>query len=243
MGRIWRSEAGVVLLAYFILRLAAFGCGALAHPGPRAMQSPLSQQVPWLLLAAFLTWRVWRGGRISRTILVLDGMGSFVKAAHLGPDGWNLSVLCLLAIYTAQIALLLSPAVYLRCRKDTLPRPAADVLAARAIPRPWMVLTALLAGVVVTLLFLSSMSYAALPGCGPAGAAMAQVPDSCFGLARGSPLPFLTAAQGVPLISPAALIKDWAQWSLVSFSALYLFRLQLRTRGPAPEASGEPSAV
>jgi hypothetical protein len=62
----------------------------------------------------------------------------------------------------------------LRCRKDAEPRPAADVLAAQAIPRLWMVLTALLAGIVVTLLCLASMSYGALPGCGPAPAMVEQ---------------------------------------------------------------------
>jgi hypothetical protein len=239
MGRIWRSEAGVVLLACFVLRLAALGCIALAHPGLRAQQVPLSQQPPWLLLEAFLTWRVWRCGRISRVLLILDAMGSFAKTAFLGSGGWNLSVLALLAIYAAELALLLSPAVYLRTRKEMPPGEFVD----RGVPRLWMVLTALLAGIVVTLLYLASMGGAALPGCGPAGDAIAQLPASCFGLARGFPLRFLTAYQGTPLINTTALIEDWAQWSLVSFSALYLFRLQARHRRPSPAASGRPSTV
>jgi RsiW-degrading membrane proteinase PrsW (M82 family) len=60
MGRIWRSEAGIVLLSYFIACVAGLGCAALGHPGPRVQQTPLAQQAPWLLLTAFLTWRVWR---------------------------------------------------------------------------------------------------------------------------------------------------------------------------------------
>jgi hypothetical protein len=241
MGRIWRNEAGVVLLAYFALRVAAVGCIALAHPGPRAQQIPLGQQAPWLLLAAFLTWRVWRGGRVSRVVLILDAIGSAVKTAHLGPGGWNPSVLALLAIYAAQVALLMSPAVYLRCRKDSQPRPAADVLAAQAIPPLWMVLTALLAGIAVTLLCLASMNYGALPGCFPAGPAIAQLPDRCFGLQEGLPLRFLAAYQGSPVVNTTALIEDWAQWSLVSFSVLYLLRLQPRRPGPAPAVAGQPS--
>jgi hypothetical protein len=238
MGRIWRSEAGIVLLAYFVLRLAAIGCIALAHPGLRAQQVPLSQQPPWLLLEAFLTWRVWRGGRISRVLLIVDAMGSFAKTALLGSSGWNLSVLALLAIYAAQLALLLSPAVYLRTRKEMPPGELVD----RGVPRLWMVLTALLAGIVVTLLYLASMGGATVPGCGPAGV-IAQLPASCFGLARGFPLRFLTAYQGTPLINTTALIEDWAQWSLVSFAAIYLFRLQVRHHVPTPAASGQPSTV
>ena len=49
MGRIWRNEAGIVLLAYFIACVAGLGCAALGHPGPRAQQTPLAQQAPLLL--------------------------------------------------------------------------------------------------------------------------------------------------------------------------------------------------
>src|SRR5271156_1758307 len=111
MGRIWRNEAGIVLLAYFIACVAGLGCAALGHPGPRAQQTPLAARAPWLLLTAFLTWRVWRRGHISRAFLILAAIGEFVKVSQLGPAGWNPSVLGLLAIYAAQLALLLSPAV------------------------------------------------------------------------------------------------------------------------------------
>jgi hypothetical protein len=42
MGRIWRNDAGMVLLACFIACVAALGCAALGHPGPRAQQTPLA---------------------------------------------------------------------------------------------------------------------------------------------------------------------------------------------------------
>jgi hypothetical protein len=243
MGRIWRNEAGIVLLAYFIACAAALGCFAVGHPGPRAQQTPLAQGAVSLLLTAFLTWRVWRRGRISRAILILAAMGEFIRFAHLGPGGWNPSVLGLLAIYAAQLALLLSPAVSLRCWKDESHRPSADALAAWAAPRLWMGLTALLVGLVVTLLFLGSMDWGALPGCGPAGAALAQLPDRCFVLQEGLPLRFLSAYQGVPDISKTALIEDWAQWSLVSFSLLYLLRLQFRRLEYTPAAAEQTSAA
>lgn len=171
MGRIWRNEAGIVLRAYFIACVAGLGCAALGHPGPRAQQTPLAQQAPWLLLTAFLTWRVWRRGRISRAFLILAAIGEFVKFAHLGPAGWNPSVLGLLAIYAAQL------------------------------------------------------------------------PGRCFGLQEGLPLRFLSAYQGVPEIGKRALVEDWALWSLVSFSVLYLLRLQFRRLEYAPAPTEQPSTV
>ena len=140
-------------------------------------------------------------------------------------------VLLLLVIYAAQIALLLSPGVYQRTRRDP-PTGWAVTASVKSRPPLWMVLIALLAGLVVTLLYLGSMDWATMPGCGPAGAAIAQLPNGCFGLTQGYPVRFLTAAQGIPKIDKRALIEDWAQWSLVSFSAFYL--LWLSHRRPEP---------
>ena len=134
MGRIWRNEAGIVLLAYFIACVAGLGCAALGHPGPRAQQTPLAQQAPWLLLTAFLTWRVWRRGRISRAFLILAAIGEFVKFAHLGPAGWNPSVLGLIAIYAVQLGAAAEPGRLTPMLKDASHRPSADALAAQAIP-------------------------------------------------------------------------------------------------------------
>ena len=238
MGRIWRSGPHTILLAYFALNLAAAGCAAAV----RAPASPL----PLLPVAAFLTWRVSRGGRVSRVILILANLISAASAAHIGPAGWHPAVLGLLAIYAAQIALLLSPAVYNRTRPASAPRLDATA-AAQARPPLWMVPTALLAGLVVTLLYLGSMGYAPIPGCGPGGATLAHLPSSCFTLAEGFPLRFLTAGQAVPVIDQAALLADWAQWSLISFAVLYLLRLQGRqsrkTSLNAPPAALAPPAA
>lgn len=116
----------------------------------------------------------------------------------------------------------------------------------KSAPPLWMLLTALLASLIVTMLYLGNMDFVAIPGCGPAAATIAQLPNRCFGLAQGYPLRFLTAYQGTPEINKAALAQDWAQWSLVSFSALYLLRLLHRRPEPPrhpPAVVEEPSAA
>src|SRR5258706_1051969 len=82
------------------------------------------------------------------------------------------------------------------------------------------------------------MRWTQLPGCGPAGAPRAHLPARCIGLAEGYPLRFLYGYQGVPKIDKLALMKDWAQWSLISTSALYAFEL-LRA-GRARLSAGNP---
>jgi hypothetical protein len=238
MPRTWRSTVAQLLALYLILDVIAVMCAAVAHVG-------LHQSASWLPVAAFLTWRVSRGGRAARVILIIVSGLWLVAATHIKSSLWSPAVLVLLAIYAAQIAVLVSPAVYQRTRPNKQPDP--PVVASRPFKPPlWMLLSALLAGLVVTLLYLGSMDMAAIPGCGPAGATVAQLPSGCFGLARGYPVPFLTAYQSTPEIDQSALVMDWAQWSLISFSALYLLRLSGRGPRPLPDqpsAAQEPSAT
>jgi hypothetical protein len=241
MGRIWRSDARTVLLAYFALILAVTGYAA-AVPG--AAWPLQGDHTSWLPVAAFLTWRVSRGGRASRVFLILAGLFCAAGAADTGPAGWNLAVPGLLALYAAQIALLLSPAVYDRTRPASAPRLDASA-AARARPPLWMVLAALLTGLVVTLLYLGSMGLVPIPGCGPVGATVAQLPGHCVTLAEGFPLRFRAIDPAWPGIDKAALLADWAQWSLVSFAVFYLLRLSSRSaRLPAtPPTALAPTAT
>ncbi|HUB38875.1 MAG TPA: hypothetical protein VMA72_08490 [Streptosporangiaceae bacterium] len=216
MARIWRDSPGRLLALYLVLGVIAL---AVSHSSPSA-----KSQLLWFLLEVFLAWRVWRGGRTSRVVLILVSMISFGGAAFTGPRLWSFGVLALLAIYAAQVALLVSPAVYQRTRRDASPdwSPAASM---RWTPPVWMPLSALLAGLLAILASLASMGWAAIPGCGPAGATIAQLPARCFGLAQGYPVRFLTANQGAALIDKAGLAKDWAHWSIVSFAVFYLLLL------------------
>jgi hypothetical protein len=214
---------------YLILDVIALVVVAVSHPSLSMEPQPL-----WFPLAVFLAWRVSRGGRTSRVILILVSMYSFASAAFIGTPAWSLGTLALLAIYATQVSLLVSPAIYQRTRRSASPDrvPTASM---RWTPPLWMPLSALLAGLVATLLSLAHMAWAAIRGCGPAGAAIAQLPGRCFGLAQGYPVRFLTAYQGTPLIDKAGLVEDWAHWTLVSFAVFYIFLL-VRRRPEAPRA-------
>jgi hypothetical protein len=234
MSRIWRSGAARLLVLYLVLGVIGVVCASAANPA-----LPVTSQAAWLPVAAFLVWRVSRGGRAARLILITESGLSFARAVHVGPSLWSPYVLALLAIDATQMALLVSPAVYQRTRPKAPPGPHV-VTSMPLKPPVWMLLSALLAGLVVTLLFLGSINLTAIPGCGPAGTTMTYLPNGCLGLARGYPLPFLTAYQGVPELSQTALVMDWVQWSVVSFSAVYLMWLPGRRPRPLP---GQPSAA
>jgi hypothetical protein len=227
----WRNSPGQLLALYLILGVVALAIAAASHPSLPAQAQPF-----WFLLAVFLAWRVSRGGRTSRLILILVSMFSFAGAAFIGTPHWSPRILALLAIYAAQVALLVSPAIYQRTRRY----PAPDRLKAESMrwtPPLWLPLSALLTGLVVTLVSLASMGWAAIPGCGPIGATIAHLPNQCFGLAQGYPVRFLTAYQGTPLIYKTGLAEDWAHWAIVSFAVFYvLLLLHRRPEVPRDES-------
>ena len=74
----------------------------------------------------------------------------------------------------------------------------------------------------MTVLCLGSMNWQAMPGCGPPGVSMRQLPGRCIELAEGYPLRFLSADQNIPEINKTAMARDLVQWALVSSSVLYL---------------------
>jgi hypothetical protein len=232
VAKIWRNSPAQLLALYLVLDVIALILLAIAHPA-----LPLKAQPPWLPIAAFFAWRVSRGGRPSRVILMLLSTYSFIGAMSIGTHLWSPVILALLLIYAAQWALLVSPVIYQRTRRKA-PGQAAT-MSTRWIPPLWIPLFALLAGLVVTLLYLGSMGWTAIPGCGPVGATTAQLPGKCFGMAQGYPVRFLTAYQDVAQINKAGLIEDWTQWSMVSFTIFYILRL-IHTR---PETSRDQPAI
>jgi hypothetical protein len=122
-----------------------------------------------------------------------------------------------------------------------------------------MAIAAAAAGLIITLITLGNMSFQPVPGCqapgylAPHSAPLAQ----CAALAEGYPIHYLSAMPALglhsgdevtaanlavfahPVISKSAAAEDVAIWTLVSFTALYLFWLPSR-RPAASAAIREP---
>jgi hypothetical protein len=199
------------ILAVFLL-LAAIGsvCSWLSHIHDQ--HGPLGS----VGMAAFLTWRVSRGGRISRMLLILASGASCAAALLDVARLWNVVVVALFIVSAAQVALLVSAPVYWRTRPDPVTVRAAGMAPFSPRPPLWLLPWGLLGGVLITLAALGHMDAAMIPGC------RATASDTCTALFEGYPLPWLTADQNDPLIFKMALFKDCVQWTLVSMSVLYL---------------------
>jgi hypothetical protein len=201
-----------MLLAYMLLATIGFIWSWLSRTA--GLQSSLSSFV----ITAFLAWRVSRGGRFSRMILIIGSGASYAVATLAVARLWDLTAMALVIIGAAQVALLLSPPVYGRTRRP-VPIPVRARGWAQLVRRPpsWLLSWGLLAGALVTLACLGgNLDWVAIAGCRPAAS------DACVAVAEGYPLRWLTSHQNVPVISKGALLRDWAQWALVSTSVLYL---------------------
>ena len=156
----------------------------------------------------------------------------YVSAVLAVARTWDLLIVALAIICAAQIALLVSPAVYGRTRRAPIQVRAGGWAELVRRPPSWLLPCGLVLGVVVTLAYLGSMGMVAVPGCRPA------VAQACSVLAEGYPMRWLTAPQSTPVIEKYALVRDCAQWALACSSVLYVAWLRLRP-GPAP-ASPKP---
>ena len=222
----WRDprRAGWLMWAYFLLSLVV-GSVIYLSVGP-ASSGQAGNGYGWIF-SAFFSWRVTRGGRISRMLLILGtGLGyletAFTVARHFEPATFGV-----LAIYIVQLALLMSPSVYQRTRPRDWAEPPA---ATRVLPPLTLLLLGVFAGLSVTLIGLAGMGPGpAAPGCD----VNAALPGVCDTLADGTPLRWVTLHDGAPSADWAAMAKDWVQWSVVSASVLYgLWLANLARREP-----------
>lgn len=216
MTRWRRPGAGEILLVYLLLGIVDL----LLIPRLRPVSS--HDMLRTSLAAVFLTWRVSRGGWISRAILVFLSLVFYAGDVLAIARSWDLTVVALVIIDAAQVLLLISPPVYGRTRR---PRPVQVRASgwASLVRRPpmWLLPWGLIAGLLLTLACLGGQDFVAIPGCRPAAS------DTCTAVAEGYPLHWLTAVQNVPVISKGALLKDCVQWVLACMSVLYLVWLQL----------------
>lgn len=231
MTRWRRPGVNEILLVYLLLEAVGLSVSVLVHNA--SARDPLGG----FLTSAFFVWRVSRGGWLSRAILIVVGGVGCAEAALAVTRLWLLTDVALVAIWAAQVVLLLSPPVAARTS-----RPAQVSVRARGwaqvVRRPpaWLLSLGLLAGVLLTLACLGRMDWVAIQGCRPAGS------DACSAMAEGYPLHWLTADQGTPLILRHALLQDAVQWALASTSVLYLLWAWLTAPAGLPdEAAAEPA--
>ena len=258
MPRRWRGP-GALMTVYLVLFVIAGPWGDISEPAGHGLVAE-GRNLPAILIAAVLAWRVAHGGRISRALIIgftIVGAGAMIHSgsARAGDP----AAFGLLAIYAVQVSILLSTPVYNRTRQDQADIQPAGTPLWETPPR-WMPLAAAAAGIVITLLFLGSMSYQPVPSChargylSPHAAPMAQ----CETLAEGFPVPYLSALPDVglnsgsavtpanlsvsanPVINKSAAAADLATWTLASFTACYLLWLPSRRAACSSAAAARP---
>jgi hypothetical protein len=117
---LWRDprRAGLLMGAWFLVSLLVRPVVYVhAGTGGTPLQPPTGvAQVSAWVVSAFFAWRVARGGRISRMLLIIAAGAGLIAAVIALAIGATPAELGQLAATGAQLALLLSPAVYQRTR-------------------------------------------------------------------------------------------------------------------------------
>ena len=220
---LWRNSrwAGLMMMAYVLLSLAVGpDVFSTTGPGPVGLQA----HVFGALAAAFFAWRVTRGGRISRMLLIMVTEVAFLAAAFTIASRFGPLVFGVLVAYAAQLALLFSPAVYQRTRPPGWP---GRVGWTRVRPPSAVLLFGALAGLVVTLLGLSHLDTP-VAGCYGHGGQVSSI--LCVTFTDGYPLRWLAVYHSALVVNWGAMLKDLAQYTVISVSVLYGLWLGPRTR-------------
>jgi hypothetical protein len=220
---LWRNPrwAGMLMVAYVLLSLAATpDVFSKTSPGPVGPGA----HVFGALAAAFFAWRVTRGGRISRMLLIVVTEAAFLAAAFAIASRFGPLVFGVLVAYAAQLALLFSPAVYQRTRPPGWP---GRVRWTGVRPPSALLLSGALVGLVVTLLGLSHLDTP-VAGCYGHGGPVSSI--LCMTFADGYPLRWLAVYHSALVVDWGAMLKDLAQYTVISVSVLYGLWLGPRTR-------------
>lgn len=211
MTRWQRPGAREMLKVTLLLNVAALFLLRLSH-----LIVPWDDEMRFFLVAIFCIWRAYRGGRISRIILII-GSGWFYGEVVLSIARiWNPAITALTIIFFTQLALLASPSVYGHTRSVPIEIRAAGWAQIARRPPSWLLPWGLFLGMVLTLAYLGNVGVADVPGCRPATA------DTCNVLGMGYPLHWLTARHSTPAIGKHSLVRDCAQWVLACTSILYI---------------------
>lgn len=106
MGRAWRQQAGTLLIIFMVLVAVTTVYGATRNAGHHRLGILM-----WLVLYSFLVWHTWRhrssGARDALLVFSALGMLLLIRAIFR----WSPDFLVASGLFTAQFALLLSPAI------------------------------------------------------------------------------------------------------------------------------------
>ena len=109
------------MTAWFLLSLVTGLVVSVNVSGGAHPRIDIAARVAGWAFSAFFAWRVTRGGRISRMLLILEALGWVIALVIVLAVQFRLAQFGLLAATAAQLALLLSPAVYRRTRPGGQP--------------------------------------------------------------------------------------------------------------------------
>ncbi len=110
MSRLWRKNAGALLIAFMVLDIALWAYTATAGATINSHINLTAQQGGWTITDAFFAWRVWRGSRIAWVVLL--ALNVLVLLLMLfGAVSWSAYDTGLWAFLIAQTVVLLAPAV------------------------------------------------------------------------------------------------------------------------------------
>lgn len=227
----WHDNPAALMVAYVLLAVAAEALARSAN-----LELKPGGYGP-ILLMAFACWRVTRGGWFSRGFLIYVTVESLLQTVSHLAQWWDIQAPVLLAISLAGLALLLSPAVYVRTHPDAMPGSSS----LRLRPGPLMLLSAPFAGISVAGLLLAVTRRWPLPGNGCLTGPVEMLPRRCAGWGRGFPVPVVTNDHGHHAVSVLAFARDCTQWTVAVFVASYLLWLAFqRRRRIAPGHPADP---
>jgi hypothetical protein len=246
----WVRSPGLLMTAYVGLFLYA---GPWVGPGDPARRNWVE-----IVVAIFLAWLACRGSRAARVLLIAYSILGVLIALFGSASSWSPDAaavrLGFLALYVAQVCLLVSAPMYERTRPGWSPGRRAQTQFLPA-PRIWTVGASIAVGLIISLLPFAGVQALACPS----GHSAADGP--CLAYGTGYPIAYRFSGgiftmhayniQWLNVVAPTGLQAiafaiDWAMWSLSVALVLYLVWLDFRrawdSSGPAPDVSSPAPA-
>jgi hypothetical protein len=232
--RLWYRQPAALMVSYLVVATAA---ELLGQSADMAKQTIGVEAVPVL---ALLSWRVTRGGWVSRGLLIYYvSARQLIGAAGLGGQWWHIQPAAVSALALAGLLLLLSPAVYARTHPG---RPSATSRM-RLRPSRWLVVAAPLTGTAAAGLALAVTRRWYQPGPGCMTGPVEGMPPRCVGVGQGFPVPVAATVHGSHTLSQLAFVQDCVQWTVMILTGSYLLWLAFHRRSATERHLGTDLAA